>query len=56
MITRKKKKCSMCSVFTEQTIKLEGKKVCFGCLEKLFPAKTGVDRLKEKEGKSFVKR
>ena len=37
MILRKKKKCSLCSLFTESTVKFNGKKICFNCLEKLVP-------------------
>ena len=35
MIIRKKKKCSLCNIFTEGTVKFNGKIVCFSCLEKL---------------------
>jgi formylmethanofuran dehydrogenase subunit E len=35
MNLRKKKKCSLCNLFTEGTVKFNGKIVCFSCLEKL---------------------
>ena len=35
MTLRKKKKCSLCSLFTSGTVKVNGNIICFNCLEKL---------------------
>lgn len=36
MTLRKKKKCSLCKIFTEGTVKFNGKLICLNCLGKLF--------------------
>lgn len=33
---RKKKKCSICQVFTEILVRLNKQKVCLTCLDKLY--------------------